>query len=191
MKYFKRITCVVSVLVFVVLFACAMNDQFDIAQRIKVATYDVKIENDVVNLSSVLVDNGTTYVPLRELCWELGYYANWEQENWAVNIFPYESKKINVSPTTKLKDEGVIPDKETALTVGKAILEKYAEKNLEYENEEAIYKLDATYLENEEAWLVIQIFTFKNPSSGGGADPNYFPQIKLNKHTGEVLYINV
>lgn len=190
MKHFKRITCIIYVLVLTAFCVGATNNRFDITQSIKVATYDVKVEDNVVHLSNVLVDNGTTYVPLREICWELGYYANWEQDNWAVNIFPYESKKINVSPTTKLKDEGVIPDKETALTIGKAMLEKYAGKELEYENEEVVYKLDATYLENEEAWLVIQTFKFKNPLSGGGADYNYFPQIKLNKYTGKVLYIN-
>ncbi|MBQ2743808.1 MAG: hypothetical protein IJF32_13535 [Oscillospiraceae bacterium] len=192
MKCFK---CIILAICFLVL-CCAIaiasdTSAFDTMKNFKAATYDIKLENEVISFKKpVLVEDGNTYVALRDICWALGYYADWEQRDWEVNIFPYRSKQIEVSPTTKLKDEGVIPDEETALAVGKVILEKYAEKELEYETDIMKYQLTASYLADEDAWLIIQTVKPKNPLGGGGEDINHRPQIKLDKMTGEVLYIN-
>lgn len=41
-----------------------------------------------------------------------------------------------------------------------------------------------------EWWIVVQNFKYKNPNVGGSTDFADFANVKLNKNTGEVMYIN-
>ena len=192
MKKLKISLLVFCIVILLSIIAFAANSNIpDALQNFSLATYDIKVEYDVRNFSHpVYVQNGITYAALRDICWELGYYANWEGTDWAVNIMPYRSKQINVSPTTVLKEEGVIPNAETALAIGKLLLEEYAGKELEFETDSMKYTLFPVYLDDESAWLVMQNVKPKK-SAGGGSDYRYRPHIKLSKNTGEVLYIHI
>ena len=90
---------------------------------------------------------------------------------------------------TLLKEGGVLPDEETALAVGKIILEKYIGKPLEYETDEKIYYLSVTYREDRNAWNIQQFFDYKD-GRHWAASGIYLPNITLNKNTGEVMFIN-
>lgn len=100
-----------------------------------------------------------------------------------------DDQKTLVSDKTAFRDEGVIPDEETALAVGKIILEKYAGKKMEYETDEKRYYLIATYFKETNTWCIMQWFDYKN-GGGWAASGIYLPYVKINKSTGEVLYIN-
>ncbi|MBE7011372.1 MAG: hypothetical protein E7415_01715 [Ruminococcaceae bacterium] len=91
----------------------------------------------------------------------------------------------------RLKNGGVIPDEETALVVGKAILEKYTEKPLEHETEDKIYYLEVEYLDQQNAWRICQTFRYKDENKGWSAGGKFYrPYVVISKQTGEVLSIN-
>lgn len=152
--------------------------------------YNIKIGNNLIKFQYPLYSNGgRTYVSLREICDKLGIPIEWNNTNREVEMDIY-NKKVPVSNKTLFKEDGVIPDQETALIIGKTILEKYAGKSMEYETDERIYYLRASFLESENAWIVVQNFKYKNPNVGGSTDFADFANVKLNKNTGEVMYIN-
>lgn len=137
----------------------------------------------------VFMQNDRLYVSIRNMCDLLGIPIYWDAQRNEVHMDIY-NKKVNVSDKTKYKEEGVIPDAETALIVGKAILEKYAERPMEYETEDKVYYLRVNFVETENTWLVVQNFKYKNPNSGGSTDFADFPYLKINKSTGEITFIN-
>lgn len=101
------------------------------------------------------------------------------------------NKNISVSDKTQLKKDGVIPDEQTALAIGKIILERYTEKSLEYETDDKVYYLTAKFDEHCNGWRVCQMFKYKDENRGWSAgDKFYIPTVILNKQNGEVLYIN-
>lgn len=149
--------------------------------------FKLKIGNENIQLDEPLyVKNDRTYVPLRNICDALGIPVEWDDSNQEAVLDVYD-KDIKVSEKTELKEEGVIPDEETALAVGKAILESYMGKPVEYETEDQTYYLTVDYLENFNAWSITQLCCLKNGAWGGYV---YFPNVKISKSTGEVLYIN-
>lgn len=150
----------------------------------------VKLGNSNVDLQGKMffMDN-RLFVPLRRICDELRIPITWDDKTQEAKMDIYK-KEIEVSDGTQLKEEGVIPDEETALAVGKLLLEKYAGRELEYETEKRTYYLRAVYIEEECAWIVVQNFVYKNPNAFGSTDFSKFPTIKLSRKTGEVLYIN-
>ena len=131
------------------------------------------------------------YVPLRDFCEQLNIPVYWDSNKREANIDVF-NKNITISDKTPFKVEGVIPDEQTALSVGKLILEKYAEKALEYETEDKIYFLRVDFIDQYNAWIISQTFKFKNESMGwaAGGDSFYTPSVILNKKTGEVMNIN-
>jgi hypothetical protein len=151
----------------------------------------IKFGNQNMQLESpIFLINDKIYVSLRNLCNELNIPIEWDGENGETTIDIYH-KKIEVSNKTEYKEQGVIPDEETALTVGKAILEKYVGKHMEYETEDKIYYLETKYLENENSWYVGQMFSYKDTSKGWSTGGSiYVPCVKISKNTGEVLFIN-
>ena len=157
----------------------------------KIENYNVIIGNEVIKLQyPIFAQDSRFYISIRNLCDELGIPIHWNGENREIKVDIY-NKKIQVSEETSFKEEGVIPDSETALIVGKAILEKYAEKPMEYQTNDKIYFLEVEFLEKYNAWKIGQTFKYKDKnklwSVGGGF---YRPNVVLNKQTGEVLYIN-
>ena len=152
--------------------------------------YSVRIGDKLLRTKNpILMQDGRIYVSVRDMCDALGFPVEWDGGKGEAVIDIY-NKKVPVSENTEFKKEGVIPDAETAYTVGKAILEKYAGEPLEYETEDRIYYLNAEFIESENSWLVIQRFRFKNPNAGGGVDWADYKNVKLNKFTGEVMFIN-
>jgi|GEM_PF-1989302 len=178
------ITALVSILVVstTVVFA-------NVSGIFELVDYNIKIGNDVVKLQyPMYINDGRIYVSLRGICDKLGIPIEWNNENREVEMDIY-NKKIPVSDKTLFREDGVIPDEETALAVGKTILEKYVGKSLEYETDEKIYYLKVTYIKESNVWNVTQFFDYKD-GRGWAASGVYLPNVKLNKNTGEVMYIN-
>ena len=155
---------------------------------------EIKIDNrrEGFHKPLFIVDN-SLYVPLRELMDKIDIPIQWNEEEALAEIEP--SYKDNYQPVenlyafTEWKEDGVIPDKETALAVGKLLLEKYMDgTQLEFENESGIYYLDAVYSPADNSWRVYQAKIHK--TGGGGGSGIYSPTIILNKFTGEVTLIN-
>lgn len=155
----------------------------------KISNYSVKLGNSIVKLQyPMYLNNDRIYVSLRSICDELKIPLNWNAEKGEAKIDIYH-KKIQTSDKTQVKEEGVVPDEETALIVGKAILEKYAGKSLEYETAQKIYNLSVNFIETENAWQIMQTFKYKD-GRGWSASGVYFPSVKINKNSGEIMYIN-
>ena len=152
---------------------------------------NIKLGNKSITMEYPLfIRDNRVYVSIRNLCELLNIPIYWDEQEKEVCVDIY-NKKTPVSSKTEYKEEGVIPDEETALAVGKIILEKYAERPMEYETEDKIYYLDTRYLEEENSWQIVQVFRFKDENVGGGIDGwADFANIKLNKNSGEIMYIN-
>lgn len=150
---------------------------------------NVKIGTDIADLKyPVYMINDRIYVSLRDFCDELGIPLKWNDEKNEVEIDKY-NKNVQVCNKTELKDEGVIPDANTALIIGKAILEKYAGKPMEFETSDKIYFLKADYFKENNSWIVYQTYKNKNGEIWA-AEGIPIPSIAINKSNGEVLYIN-
>ncbi len=126
----------------------------------KIGINDVRFTNDLLMVDDKL------YVPIRELSEKLRIPVLWDEEKEQVRLST-DYKTIRVSEGTELKEEGVLPDDETALLVGKTILEKYVGKPLEYETEKGIYYMDVKYHKRDNTWRVYQKCKYK---IGGGAE---------------------
>lgn len=151
--------------------------------------YTIRLGNKVIEMQNpIFMCDDRIYVSVRNLSEALGIPVYWDENKNEVRLDIY-NKSIPVSDKTEYKDEGVIPDEETAYVVGKAILEKYAGKSLEYETEDKIYYLKVTYHEYLNAWSITQWFDFKN-GGGWAASGVHIPNVIISKSTGEVLSIN-
>lgn len=139
-----------------------------------------------------LVLDGVTYVPLRECAEKLGYQVEWNEE--ARNIYVDTNHK-NVqhlkTNTEVIAEQGVIPDKETALAVGKIILEKALGQSVEYQDGDRELHLDATYYTKLNEWLVYQEGTYEGERYYLTLDTPSAPYVVLNKSTGEVTQIDL
>ena len=150
----------------------------------------IKIANEIAELDNpTYVINDRIYVPLRDMCTELGIPVEWDSSSKTANLDIY-NKKTPVSDRTKYKDEGVIPDEEAAIAIGKIILEKYAGKPMEYETDTLLYRVKARYFEQDNSWVVFQGLERKHLNGGGVMEFVEHAQVKLNKSTGEVMFIN-
>ena len=154
--------------------------------------YSVRIGDKLLRTKNpILMQDGRIYVPVRDMCDALGFPVEWDGEKGEAVIDVY-NKKVPVSENTEFKKEGVIPDAETAYTVGKAILEKYAGEPLEYETEDSIYYLTVRADEQTGTWKVIQTFKYIDEEKGWLAGDGFkVPSVTLSKQTGEVLFINL
>ena len=153
--------------------------------------YNVKFTNKNVSFTKpTYMKDDRIYVSLRDICNALNIPIYWDGDINEATI-DVNNKKINVSDKTEYKDCGVIPDEETAYAVGKIILEKYSNSPMEYETKDKIYYLEVEFIEEQNCWSVVQKFKFKAENKGWAAGGNtYYPNVKLNKSTGEILYIN-
>ena len=180
----------IATVLVLMLILCATLTFAKVGEVFEQVDYNIKIGDAVVKLQyPIFINDDRIYVSVRSICDKLGIPIEWNGESKEVEIDIY-NKKVQVSDKTIFKTEGVIPDEETALIVGKTILEKYAERPMEYETESRIYYLYAEFIESENAWLISQRFRFKNPNSGGGIGWADYSNVKLNKFTGEVMFIN-
>lgn len=164
----------------------------DVSGVFEFVDYDIKLGNVVEDLQyhAYLKDN-RVYVSVREICEKLGIPVYWNEENEEVKIDIY-NKNVPISDKTLRREEGVIPDSETAFTVGKLLLEKYAGKPLEYETEDKVYYLEVYFREDLNAWRIYQTWKYKDEKKmwAMGGVGGYIPCITLSRETGEVLYIN-
>lgn len=154
------------------------------------SSYSIKIgDKNINNNHTAFMNNDSIYVSLRNICEELRIPVTWNDKSKEATI-GINNKEVEISERTRRNENGVVPDAETAINLGKIILEKYTGKDVEYESDKYIYYLKATFLEEENTWLVVQNIKYKHPYIGsmdGGAD---FIHIKISRGTGEVLYIN-
>ena len=60
---------------------------------------------------------------------------------------------------------------------------------MEYETAQKIYNLSVNFIEIENAWQIMQTFKYKD-GRGWSASGVYFPSVKINKNSGEIMYIN-
>lgn len=130
----------------------------------------------------------TVYIPVREVFEKLNIPVMWDGTKNEVTLMTNQ-KTINTFDGTELKPEGVIPDEKIACQIGKTILEKYMESDLEYETDDCIYYLQATYHSFDNSWRVSQECRHKHGGGEGGTGM-YSPTIILDKNTGEVRLIN-
>lgn len=151
--------------------------------------YNIRLGNDNITMKyPSFVQNDRVYVSIRNLCDALGIPIYWNEGENEVYMDIY-NKKVPVSDKTSFKEDGVIPNEEAALAIGKIILEEYAGRSLEYETDEKIYYLKVTYIKETNAWNVTQFFEYKD-GRRWTASGVYLPTVKLNKNTGEVMNIN-
>lgn len=153
--------------------------------------YTIKLGKDTMPMSvQTLIQNDKVYVPIRDMCNALNMPVYWNGDKQEVYVDIY-NKRLPVSKYTEYKEGGVISSEKMALKVGKIILEEYSGKSMEYETDNKIYYLTAVFLEEENAWVIRQKMKYKNPKTIFVIEGNaYYPTIKLNKTTGEVLFIN-
>lgn len=169
---------------------CSALAAVTIASAFERSDYNIRLGNDnIIMQYPSFVQNNRLYVSIRNLCEALGIPVYWNDDENEVHVDIY-NKKVPVSDKTEYKEEGVIPDEEMALTIGKAILEKYAGEQMEYETEDKIYYLNAEFLEQYNAWRIYQTFEYKNGGVWNVGDDFYSPTVTLSKSSGEVIFIN-
>lgn len=157
------------------------NNMYTIDNVIEIGSEEVEFKNDIYNI------DGKTYVPIRELSEKLRIPIEWDEEKNRVELLT-DYKFVHTPEKMTLKEEGVIPDEQTAYEIGKIILEKYAGRPLEYEKGNKIYYLSVRYQKEYNLWRVQQSIKYK--VGGGGSSGVYVPGVTLNKNTGEVISIN-
>lgn len=153
------------------------------------ATHGIKIGVDDVEFNyPVFINEGNTYVSLRDICKELRIPVYWDEQARVAVIDKYNSEII-VSTLTERKKEGVIPDEETALAIGRIILEKYSGEKYEYETKNVKYFLEVEFIEEYNVWKVSERYELKRepPNCAFGGPLAY---VYLSKSTGEVININ-
>ena len=84
-----------------------------------------------------------------------------------------------------------IPDEATALKLGKAFLEKYSGKQMEFTTDTRIYYLQARYSDEVSAWSISQSFKYKNPDWMWGGSGIKVPYVVLSEHTGGLVSIGI
>lgn len=137
-----------------------------------------------------LLLDGVTYVPLRECAEQLGFQVEWDGEARCVKVDTTHKNVQHLETNTEaVAEQGVIPDKETALAVGKIILEKNLGRSVEYKDGDRELRLEADYYTVLNGWKVYQVGTYEGISYYG--TNRHTPFVVLNKSTGEVTYIDL
>lgn len=159
-------------------------------QSISQADIKLMVNHDTLELEhEPLIVDGVTYVPLRECAEKLGFQVEWDNETRLIQVDTYHKRILGQSRAEIIDEQGVIPDEETALAVGKAILEGAMGRSVEYQDGERKFYLTAQYHPLDNAWRIDQIGKYEDRSWGGG---NYnAPFVALNINTGEVIYIDL
>lgn len=150
---------------------------------IRIGAEDMKFNNDIYTIDEKI------YVPIRELSEKIRIPILWDGGKNQVELLT-DFKTVHTSEKTQLKEDGIIPDEETAHEIGKVILEKYAGEAMEYETDERIYFLIVKFQEQYNSWRVTQTYKFKDENKGWGSSGIYVPEVILNRNTGEVISIN-
>ena len=76
--------------------------------------YNIKFgPNDAQMQYPIYESEDRVYVSVRDMCDNLGIPIEWDEENREINVDMY-NKQAPVSDETEYKEEGVIPDEETA-----------------------------------------------------------------------------
>lgn len=159
------------------------------AQALPNSVFKIRLGNKLLALPNpIFIQNDRIYASVRDIGEALGIPIVWDAEEQEVHM-DISHKEVPVSEKTQYKADGVIPDEETAYVIGKTILEKYLGHPVEYETEEFVYTLSTTYLPEENAWSICQNF---KPKYGAFDVRGKYEviEIKLNKNTGEVMFIN-
>ena len=125
--------------------------------------------------------NDRVYVSVRNLCEAFGMKVDWDGETNTV-LIDEVNRRVTVSETGKKIAGEIIPDEETAIVIGKAVLEKYLGKEVEYETDEKSVYLKAAKFGN--TWSVYQIFLFKNGKGWAGNIRTY--SVKIDAYTGQI-----
>jgi len=172
----KIFTCIVILLACVVFVAA-----FDVADfHLTAGWQEAEFKKPIV------VKNGSAYVPLREFCEFLKIPVSWDGATRTITVDPYR-KSVGILGATEHSKHEMVPDKETAIALGRIFLEVYTETQMEYETTENIYYLDAMEDPAQNAWIVYQTYDMKN--GGGWASSVLTPCVWINRNTGEVLAI--
>lgn len=180
----KKVLCALSIMSILCATVAAANN--DILERLY--EYNIKIGMKQAHFSDgVYIKNDKIYVPLRELCDNLNIPIEYDSTNKQVFLNIYKRSSEHYMNTNK-KEDGIITDEETAVAVGKIILEKYSGKETEYETEDAIYYLKAKYSETDNAWLVYQDVKFKG-TKGWSVEGAYPMYVGISRCNGEILTI--
>lgn len=149
----------------------------------------VNSETQYLEHEPLLLD-GVTYIPLRECAEKLGLEVEWNAESRKIEVDTNHRNIQHLEDDTEvIKEQGVIPDEETALAIGKIILEKALGQRVEYQDGDRELQLHATYYTKLNGWKIYQTGTYKGISYYGTNRPS--PFVVLNKSTGEVTYINL
>lgn len=160
-------------------------------QTISQAKVELTVDHKTLELEhEPLIVDGVTYVPLRECAEKLGFNVEWNGETRCIDVDTYHKEILNKKDEAEIIDEqGIIPDEETALAVGKAILESAMGRSVEYRDGARELYLTATYYPFDNNWRIDQLGKYEGRFWSGG---NYnAPFVALNKNTGEVTYIDL
>jgi Copper amine oxidase N-terminal domain. len=183
----------IGILIVIGAIVLASTVSFASGNTFQLASYSIKLGNSVVELNSpIYASDGKTYVSLRDICDELRIPIYWDSEKSEVVVDIF-NKTVQVSDKTEFKEAGIVPDEETALAIGKIVLETYAGRPMEYETDEKIFYLRATYIEKQNAWNVVQFFDYKEDGKGwamGGMGGIDMCRVVISRLTGEVLSIS-
>ena len=160
-------------------------------QAISEAGVELVVDSETQHLEhEPLLLDGVTYVPLRECAENLGFSVEWDEETGHIEV---DTNRRNVqhleTNTEVISEQGVIPDEETALAVGKIILEKALGQSVEYQDGDRELHLHANYYTKLNSWMVYQAGTYEGESYYWTNRPT--PFVALNKSTGEVTCINL
>jgi len=140
--------------------------------KIIISGQEASFENQIYN------ENGRLYVPLREFCDKINTPVLWDEEK--NSAFVLSSNEFLLGADTEKKD--VIPDEETAKSIGKIIMEKYMGRKLE-NNMHEFYAYPV-----EDLWCVQLVYSEKSHTYGG--DMQHLVTIRLSRKTGAAVFIS-
>ena len=151
--------------------------------KLHLGAWEVELEYPMIE------KDGRMYVSIRELGELMNIPVYWDAGTGEIN-FDIDHKKVPYSGDTKTVEEGMIQDKETAIAVGRAILESLTGRKMEYEDGDFTYFLQAYYNEKFNMWSVSQDAHYKGDIFYAA---NYVlsATIWLDKATGEVVSISI
>ena len=184
MKKIKRMKNILSILLItmyisaIVVMASPMPNS-----KLHLGAWEVELEYPMIEKDDRL------YISIRELGELMNIPVYWDADTGGVN-FDIDHKKVPYSGDTKIVEEGMIQDKETAIAVGRAILESLTGRKMEYEDGDFTYFLQAYYNEKFNMWSVSQGARYKGYVFYA-ASYVLGPTIRIDKATGEVVSIEI
>lgn len=154
-----------------------------------------KLYNDVVYIDD------RAYVQLRELGNILQVDVGWSEEDQLPKMSTAKTPHVisdDEETENRIKNEGVVADKETAYNVGKAILEGITNKNMVFTDGDVssdIFVVD--HSGDDTQWVIYQRlsykgqwFKFRDEMKNKGITCQYIiPYLHLDKRSGEVVEI--